>query len=238
MRKLVKALVILVWLLPGLAFARNIVVLGDSLSAAHGIDAAESWVTLLQKRLDERKTRYTVINASISGDTTANGLARLGPVLIRYRPEILIVELGGNDGLRGLSLDQMKSNIAAIIGKAHARGASVLLIGLKLPPNYGRRYVEKFHRIYRELTVEYRVPLVPFLLEHVATDSALMQADGIHPNGRAQALMLDNVWPVLRPMLVDSRTARAGARKRGPSGCRRVAGLVTFSVVPFPALPA
>lgn len=194
-------MLLLAWLVPAPAQARTILVVGDSLSAAFGMDTRAGWVALLEQRLVREKLDYTVVNASISGDITANGLARLPRLLARHQPAIVIVELGGNDGLRGLSLEQMKHNLTAMIGKARTRGARVLLVGIELPPNYGRRYTERFREVYRQIAREQNVPLVPFLLAGVGTDRTLMQADGIHPTPEVQPRMLDNLWPSLRPLL-------------------------------------
>lgn len=196
-------MLLLAWLVPApaQAQARTILVVGDSLSAAFGMDTRAGWVALLEQRLVREKLDYTVVNASISGDITANGLARLPRLLARHQPAIVIVELGGNDGLRGLSLEQMKHNLTAMIGKARTRGARVLLVGIELPPNYGRRYTERFREVYRQIAREQNVPLVPFLLAGVGTDRTLMQADGIHPTPEIQPRMLDNLWPSLRPLL-------------------------------------
>lgn len=175
--------------------------LGDSLSAAYGIEVRAGWVNLLQRRLDDYKPGYKVINASISGDITASGAARLPKLLSQHRPGVVLVELGGNDGLRGLPLDEMKKNLAAIIERARAAGARVVLIGIELPPNYGQTYTQRFHRVYDDLAAAYRVPLVPFLLRRVATEDGMMQPDGIHPTAQAQQRMLDNVWPTLKTVL-------------------------------------
>jgi acyl-CoA thioesterase-1 len=181
--------------------APTIVVLGDSLSAAYGIRVDEGWVSLLQKRLTSQGYGYRVVNASVSGETTAGGLARLPRALELHRPSIVILELGGNDGLRGLSLDQMRQNLDAMIRRSQSAGAKVLLAGMRVPPNYGPTYTQKFHALYDDLARRYRVPLVPFLMKDVALDEALMQADGIHPNARGQPILLDAVWPVLKPLL-------------------------------------
>lgn len=183
------------------AFARTLLVVGDSLSAAYGIDAATGWVAQLQQRLREQQADYTVINASISGDTSANGRARLPRALAQHRPALVVIELGGNDGLRGLPLPQMKRNLADMVRAAKRAGARVLLIGIKLPPNYGQRYTSDFERVYQDLAKEQRVALVPHLLDGVAGIDGLMQPDGIHPTAAAQTRMLDNVWPALRPLL-------------------------------------
>ena len=190
-----------VWLIPLPAAARTLLVVGDSLSAAYGMNVQSGWVALLQKRLAQEKSDYRVVNASISGDTTANGLTRLPRLLDEHKPAIVIIELGGNDGLRGLTLVQMKHNITAMVTKAKSRHARVLLIGMRLPPNYGNYYTERFQRVYREVAAEQRIPLVPFLLAGIAAHERLMQPDGIHANATAQPKMLDNVWPHLRPLL-------------------------------------
>ncbi len=179
----------------------TILVFGDSLSAAYGIEQNVAWVSLLQRRLQQAAPRYQVINASISGDTTSGGLARLSRALDKYQPEIVIVELGANDGLRGLSLAETQKNLAAIVEQTLKRKAQVLLVGIRLPPNYGPDYTRKFQDIYLSLAERYSVPLVPFLLEGVAGKSELMQQDGLHPRAAAQPMVLDNVWRVLQPML-------------------------------------
>lgn len=179
----------------------TILVLGDSLSAGYGIDVRDGWVTLLAQRLRQQGYPQTVVNASVSGDTTAGGRARLPEALQRHHPEIVILELGGNDGLRGLSLTQTRANLAAMIKMAGEAGAQVLLVGIYLPPNYGPEYTKKFHAIYSELAQAHRLPLVPFLLAGVALTPGLMQADGLHPRAAAQPRLLDNVWLYLEPML-------------------------------------
>ncbi|MDX1489467.1 MAG: arylesterase [Acidiferrobacterales bacterium] len=179
----------------------SLVVLGDSLSAGYGINADDSWVHLLQQRLHQQGYPYRVVNASISGDTTRGGLTRVPQALARHAPQILLVQLGGNDGLRGLPLDDMRNNLGAIIEKSRENGMTVLLIGVRLPPNYGEVYIKKFHAVYREVAQRYQVPLVPYLLDGVGGQDQLMQADGLHPNRDAQARMLDNVWPHLLPLL-------------------------------------
>jgi acyl-CoA thioesterase-1 len=183
------------------AQAPTIVVLGDSLSAAYGIRVEEGWVSLLQKRLTSQGYGYRVVNASVSGETTAGGLARLPRALQLHRPAIVILELGGNDGLRGLSLEQMRANLDSMIRQSRDAGASVLLAGMRVPPNYGPTYVQKFHALYADLAQRHRVPLVPFLMKDVALDETFMQADGIHPNARAQLILLDEIWPALKPLL-------------------------------------
>jgi acyl-CoA thioesterase-1 len=185
----------------GAAPAPAILVVGDSLSAGYGIELRDGWVTLLQQRLAQQGYPHTVVNASISGDTTAGGRARLADALKRHRPEIVILELGANDGLRGLSLGATRANLEAMIKAAQSAGARVLLIGIQLPPNYGPDYTGKFRAIYTDLARDYNLPLVPFLLEGVALTPKLMQPDGLHPRAAAQPRLLDNVWPYLEPLL-------------------------------------
>ena len=178
-----------------------IMVLGDSLSAGYGIDQKQGWVNLLQQRLTKQGYPHQVVNASISGDTTAGALFRLENALQEHRPDIVIVELGGNDGLRGLPLAEMKDNLERIIEKCRASGARVLLIGMKIPPNYGKDYTDAFEQTYFTLAREYELPLVPFLLEGIADNNALLQSDRIHPNGEAQGMILENVWSVLSQII-------------------------------------
>ena len=199
MPKLIASL--LLWFLTSSATAGTLLVLGDSLSAGYGLEPGQGWVELLEQRLEQRGESWRVINASISGDTTAGGRARLPAALERHRPDVLLLELGANDGLRGLSLAAMQDNLGAMIEQAHATGARVLLIGMRMPPNYGPRYTRAFTAIYEELASEHGVPLVPFLLERVALEANLMLPDNLHPNARAQPLLLDTVWPTLAPLL-------------------------------------
>jgi len=186
---------------PASAATRTVLVVGDSLSAAFGMEMREGWVALMAARLKQMQPPYHVINASVSGDTTANGLARLPRLLTEHHPAIVIIELGGNDGLRGLAPRQMKNNIRAMIMKSKAKGAQVLLLGVELPPNYGPKYTERFRQVYRDLAAEQKVTLVPSIMEGIGTDLKLMQADRIHPNAEAQNRMLNNVWPALRLLL-------------------------------------
>ena len=181
--------------------APTIMILGDSLSAAYGIEQRAGWVNLLQQRLTERGYRYQVVNASISGETTRGGLARLAQALNTHNPNIVIVELGANDGLRGLLLGEMQANLDAIITQSRRHNAQVLLVGMHLPPNYGPSYTRKFHQVYVDLAARHRIPLAPFLLEGVATDATLMQQDGLHPTAAAQTKVLINVWTHLQGML-------------------------------------
>lgn len=186
--------------------AEKILVVGDSLSAAYGIEKQRGWVALLQERLTDRQLDYQVVNASISGDTTRGGASRLPAVLEREHPKVLIIALGGNDGLRGFSPDQTYRNLQQMIRMGRDAGATVLLLGVRLPMNYGRAYTEKFHQVFLDLARDESVAAVPFFLEGVAETRELMQADGIHPGVKAQPRILDNVWPALRP-LIDSQTA-------------------------------
>lgn len=176
-------------------------VLGDSISAAYGLPTEYGWVALLDDALEARDISTTVVNASISGETTSGGLSRLPYLLQQYPVDTLIIELGGNNALRGQPLDIMREELRQMIHLARDRGAKVLLIGMYLPPNYGRRYAERFHHIYQELSEQEQTALVPFLLDGFATTEGMMQADGIHPSAAAQPLMLDNVLPHLLPLL-------------------------------------
>jgi acyl-CoA thioesterase-1 len=198
----------------GAAGAPSILVVGDSLSAGYGIELRDGWVTLLQQRLSKQGYPHAVVNASISGDTTAGGRARLPAALKRHRPQIVILELGGNDGLRGLSLRETRANLDAMIKAAQSAGARVLLVGLHLPPNYGPEFTAKFHAIYRDLASTNNAALAPFLLEGVALAPGLMQPDGIHPRAAAQPRLLDNVWPYLEPLL-RPETEPVAAQRRG-----------------------
>ena len=178
-----------------------ILILGDSLSAGFGMNADDSWVHLLEIRLQERGHSYRILNSSISGDTTQGGLARLPRLLDRYQPEVVIIELGGNDGLRGIDPDVTRKNMTLMIQQSQQKGASVLLAGIKLPPNYGAAYLEQFESIYADLANEYGTLLVPFFMDGVVFTPGLLQADGIHPNEKGQPVLLDNIWRVLEPAL-------------------------------------
>jgi acyl-CoA thioesterase-1 len=186
----------------GLARERPVLlVVGDSLSAAYGIESARGWVALLEARLQARGYPHQVVNASISGDTTRGGRSRLPAALERHAPALVVLALGGNDGLRGLPLAETERNLAAMIEASRARGARLLLVGIRLPPNYGAAYTQGFEALYPRLAREQGVPLVPFLLEGVADRPELMQADGIHPREEAQAQLLETVWGGLAPLL-------------------------------------
>lgn len=178
-----------------------ILVLGDSISAGYGVALDDGWVARLRERLAAEGYPHAVINASVSGDTTSGGLARLPAALERHTPAVVVVELGGNDGLRGLSPDAMRTNLAAMVERARAAGARVLLLGIRLPPNYGPAYIERFTDVYRAVAEANDVALVPRVLAGVGEREALMQDDGIHPDAEGHARILDNVWPALEPLL-------------------------------------
>lgn len=185
-----------------------VLVLGDSLSAGYGISTDEGWVALLQARIGLEALPHQVVNASVSGDTTTGGLTRLPQLLKAHQPSVLVIELGANDGLRGLPLDSFRGNLEALIRLGRDAGARILLLGVRLPPNYGAAYTEGFQAVYAEVADRLEVPLVPTFLKGIADDWALMQSDGLHPKSEAQALILDNVWPALLPLL--EATAAAG----------------------------
>ncbi|VVO32478.1 arylesterase [Pseudomonas fluorescens] len=183
------------------AAAGTVLIVGDSISAAFGLDTRLGWVSLLEQRLRSEGFTAKVVNASISGDTSAGGQARLPALLAEHKPQLVILELGGNDGLRGQLPTQLQQNLASMIDSSRASGAKVLLLGMQLPPNYGVRYTQAFAEVYRKLAEEKNIPLVPFFLEGVGGNPELMQADGIHPAAVAQGKLLENVWPTLKPLL-------------------------------------
>lgn len=178
-----------------------IVVLGDSLSAEYGLPRDTGWVALLRQRLATERIDYSVANASVSGDTTSGGRARLPAVLARLKPAIVVVELGANDALRGVPLATTERNLREIVADAQRARAKVVLVGMFVPPNYGPDYTQKFHRIYTRLSKDLGVPLVPFLLAGIENRPDMFQADQIHPTRQAQGVLLDNVWPSLKPLL-------------------------------------
>lgn len=186
---------------PAAAAEPVILVLGDSLSSGHGIGEQQGWVSLLREKLDENGYPHTVVNASVSGDTTRDALSRLDGTVERHQPDIAIVELGGNDGLRAFSIDTIESNLSRILEILRENGATIVLAGMRMPPNYGPVYTQAFEALYPDLAREFDAALVPFFMEDVATDPALMQEDEVHPSAAAQPLLLDNVWPVLKPLL-------------------------------------
>jgi len=179
----------------------NLLILGDSLSAAYGLSRHEGWATLLQERLKQKKFDYSVVNASISGETTSGGAIRISEALDRVKPAVVIIALGGNDGLRGLPASQMKFNLSRMVEAAQRRGARVLLVGVRVPPNYGARYAREFEAAFVEVAARHRVPLVPYILKGIGERRELMQEDNIHPTAAAQPGMLDNIWPRLEPLL-------------------------------------
>jgi len=178
-----------------------VLIVGDSLSAGYGLAIHENWPSLLQERIAAAGHRHRVVNASISGDTTSGGLARLPGALERNAPSVVLIGLGGNDGLRAIPIPEIRRNLAEMIQISVATGAEVVLAGVHIPPNYGPAYTEAFHAIYYELSQEYGTGLIPFILEGVALKTEFMQEDGIHPTAAGQAVIVDNVWPALAPML-------------------------------------
>ncbi|MFK9099718.1 arylesterase [Pseudomonas guariconensis] len=197
------------WLSAGLALyclaqsaaAGTLLVVGDSISAGFGLDSRQGWVSLLQQRLKEEGYTDQVVNASISGDTSAGGQARLPALLAAHKPSLVVLELGGNDGLRGLPPQQLQQNLASMVDQARAAGAKVVLLGMRLPPNYGVRYTSAFAQVYERLSTQKKIPLVPFFLEGVGGVPQMMQADGIHPSVGAQPRLLENAWPAIKPLL-------------------------------------
>lgn len=184
--------------------ARTILVFGDSLSAGYGLPQRSGWVTLLEKRLQAGGYDYKVVNASISGETTVGGKNRIEGVLRKHKPEILVLQLGANDGLRGARIDDIRKHLNAIVGASHRRGVKVIVIGMRLPPNYGPAYTNGFQSVFTDVARQHGAALVPFLLEGFADKRQLFQHDGIHPKREAQSLILDNVWPALEPLLLKS----------------------------------
>lgn len=187
------------------AWAGTVLVVGDSISAGYGMPISKVWVKLLEARITQQGYPHKVVNASISGDTSAGGLSRLPTLLRQHRPVILVLELGGNDGLRGMPLKVTRQNLAQMVKMAKKAGAQVLLLGIDVPPNYGPKYAREFRDLYPGIAGETGVTLLPAFLATVATDPDLMQSDGIHPNSLAQPLLVDAVWPVLVPMLKVTR---------------------------------
>lgn len=179
----------------------TVLVLGDSLSAGYGIDVDQSWTALLQSRLESQGYEHRVVNASISGETTQGGASRIAAALKEFTPDVVVVALGGNDGLRGFPPERIKSNILRIVDAAKTECAAVVILGIRIPTNYGARYTRAFENVYREVAEERGLPWIEFFMEGVALDEDLMQDDGIHPNEKAQPLLLDNAWPVIQQAL-------------------------------------
>lgn len=189
--------------LPITAIAKNpkILIYGDSLSASYGLAQQQGWPTILKNKLADNHYQYDVINASISGETTSGGLSRFASTLAKFKPAIVILELGANDGLRGLPLAEMAKNLSTMITLSKKSKAKILLIGMKIPPNYGQKYAGLFNQTYHQLSKHHEIKLVPFMLENIATEAKLMQDDGLHPNALGQAMILDNIWPKLQLIL-------------------------------------
>lgn len=208
-----RSTVLLFWLLtclvlPGAAAARTILVMGDSLSAAYGVETEIAWVNLLRERLEEHDhEQWQVVNASISGETTDGGARRLPALLDKHQPDIVIIELGGNDGLRGFQPPVIRDNLSAMIEASQQAGARVLLVGMQIPPNYGASYTRLFTEMYPNLSDQYDTALVPSFLDGIYNGDGLMQDDGIHPTSEAQPLLLENVWPHLQPLLQETASA-------------------------------
>ncbi|HZW14513.1 MAG TPA: arylesterase [Noviherbaspirillum sp.] len=182
--------------------SKTVLVLGDSLSAEYGLNRGSGWVPLLEKRLKAEKIDASIINASISGETTGGGRARLPALLERHQPDVVVIELGANDGLRGLPLSAAEANLRSMITASHTAQAKVLLVGMQLPPNYGKAYTEKFIALFADIARSTGTPLVPFLLQGIADQPHMFQSDRIHPAAEAQPIMLENIWPFLKPLLL------------------------------------
>ena len=211
-----KILFLFAWLASGLAGgvlaatpSPTILVVGDSLSAGYGIDVDQSWPALLQERLDSLGYEHRVVNASISGETTEGGAARIAGELELHTPGVVVIELGGNDGLRGFPPARLKDNLGSMIEQSRAAGAEVVLLGIRIPSNYGPRYTRSFESVYRDLAETYALPFTEFFMDGVALDDSLMQDDGIHPNAAAQPVLLDNAWPAIRQALGGKPAAAA-----------------------------
>lgn len=201
-------ILILALLWPGYSHAEpsaktgTILVFGDSISAAYGMDQEQGWVHLLTERLATQELDYQVINASVSGETTGGGVVRLPKTLQIHQPDLVVLELGGNDGLRGYPIDKIRENLSGMVDAILLSGSNVLLVGMVLPPNYGRRYTRAFEQLFVQVAARFKVPFLPFLLQGVTTGDALLQRDGIHPTPEAQGLLLDDLWPQIEAMLI------------------------------------
>ncbi len=193
------------WPIPVLATNPKILIYGDSLSAAYGIPQQQGWAALLKEKLRTEKLNYDIINASISGETTSGGLTRLADTLKQNKPKVIILELGANDGLRGLPVKTMHDNLDAMIQLSKKSGAKVLLLGMRIPPNYGPKYTEEFSQTYIKLAKQHKIAVVPFMLENVAAKPDLIQQDGLHPNTLGQPIILENIWQQLRLLLKKSK---------------------------------
>jgi acyl-CoA thioesterase-1 len=203
MMKIALLIMLTVVSLPVSAQSKTLLILGDSLSASYGIAKEQGWVHLLEQRLRQHNHDYKIVNASISGETTLGAKVRLDELLRTHQPAITIVELGGNDGLRGISLDATRENLVSIVSKLQTAGSRILLVPMTLPPNYGPAYINKFTAIFEELGTQQQVTLSTFILEGIGDNPDLMQGDGIHPVADAQPMMLENLWPNLEPLLTD-----------------------------------
>jgi acyl-CoA thioesterase I len=195
------ACVMVLWLQAQSALAGTVLVVGDSISAGFGLNTDQGWVTLLEDRLTAEKSTYAVVNASISGDTSAGGLSRLPALLTKHTPEVVVIELGGNDGLRGMPPAQLKQNLSEMVRLSLEANSKVLILGIRLPPNYGQRYTAAFADVFPSVAQALDVPVVPFVLEGIGGVEGMMQPDGVHPAANAQSAILDNVWPALEPLL-------------------------------------
>jgi acyl-CoA thioesterase-1 len=202
LKKLVSCLLLSILLaLPAVAAEKRVLVFGDSLSAGFGIAIKDSWPSLLGQRLKEQGSGFTIANASISGETTAGGRTRFGAALSQFKPKVVILALGANDGLRGLPVSAMKDNLQTMVKQAKQQGARVLLVGMRLPPNYGTRYTEDFEAAFRDLARSEKAALLPFLLEPIALEGNAYQADGLHPTAASQPRIADHIWAALKPLL-------------------------------------
>lgn len=199
------SMVFVAWSPQVLAAKPVILIYGDSLSAGYGLAQQQGWVTLLEKRINAEHYPYTVMNASISGETTSGGLSRFASTLAKTKAKIVVLELGANDGLRGLPIKNMADNLKAMIEQSKKSGAKILLLGMKIPPNYGPEYTRSFSDTYTQLSKDQKVSLVPFMLENIAAKRELIQDDGLHPNLQGQPIILENIWPSLQKLLIDKR---------------------------------
>ncbi|MGO1462711.1 MAG: arylesterase [Marinobacter sp.] len=195
-------LLVALFALPAMAGQQTLLILGDSLSAAYGVPSETAWVQLLRQRMqDNGLDNWQVVNASISGETTDGGVRRLPELIEKNSPSVVIIELGGNDGLRGFPPKVIKSNLASMVERVQNSGAQAVLVGMQIPPNYGQRYTHMFAELFPAISDSYNTALVPFFLEGIYNKDTLMQDDGIHPTAEAQPMLLENIWPVLSPLL-------------------------------------